>query len=128
MPPSPPSFLLGRWQAPDGLVFAFREGGAATVGDNPLTWSDDGAMLVLANAEGNAVFLYQARGDALLLLGDAGPLRLTRLPEVPEAPARAAATAADPAAPPPSAAPPADRPATVAGSRRGARSRRGPAR
>jgi hypothetical protein len=72
------SRLVGAWVTDDGDVFLLETGGAATVAGLAMTWTDDGAMLVLSNEEGNAVFLYQVSGERLLLLGDEGPLPLTR--------------------------------------------------
>lgn len=74
-----PSRLTGTWLTEDGDAVVFLPSGAASLAGAEFRWSDDGAMLVLTNTEGNAVFLYQLAGDRLLLLGDAGPLPLRRV-------------------------------------------------
>ncbi len=79
---SPPSLLIGNWITDDGDPVIFLATGACSLGGAEFRYTDDGAMVVLNNTEGNAVCLYQLAGDRLLILTDEGPLPMTRVPTV----------------------------------------------
>ena len=73
------SRLIGAWITDDGAPVIFLASGACSIAGAELRYTDDGAMIVLNNEEGNAVMLYQLAGDRLILLGDEGPLPMTRV-------------------------------------------------
>ncbi len=74
-----PSRLIGAWITDDGDPIIFLATGACSIGGAEFRYTDDGAMVVLNNEEGNAVLLYQLVGERLILLGDEGPLPMTRV-------------------------------------------------